>query len=108
MPYTTWKSRLTLRPYTQSHTSNGVAGSGASIGLSTSSNTSLRDPSRFWKGRALYSSRRSIIAAFSSPSVANCRSRSLAMTAVAIFPTPPSTLAFCLGFATPVGMMAHT
>ena len=47
------------------------------------------------------------MAAFSSCSVENAWLRSLAMTAVAMSPTDPSTDGFCLGFLTPVGMMAH-
>ena len=48
----------------------------------------------------------SLTATLSSASVANARLRSLATMAVATLPHVPSTLAFCLGLRTPVGMIA--
>jgi len=65
-----------------------------------------RLPERFWKGLSLNSFTAFRIPAFNAANDGKVSFLSFAITAVAILPTEPSTLAFCFGFLTLAGMVA--
>ena len=104
--HATWPLACTLLPYARSATSYGIGGNATGSGPSSDSNTESREPSRFRKGRALYSASHSRIAVRSSSSEPNPRSRIAAASAMAACHTVFSAEGLSFGLFTRPGNTA--